>query len=120
MVQDKDRIAVLQANGYSGVTKQTISIARNPKRFALVLESKALKLQRLAFPNDPFYPEEAKQERPAQDPTVRCKLPDHRKQELLQALHEDGYAEIQTGLSYIIDMYLIRRKHGETSIQQAG
>lgn len=120
MVQDKDRIAVLHANGYVGATKQTISIARNPKRFALVLEPNALRLQKLAFPNDPFYPEDerAKDEKPS-DPTVRCKLPRPRKAELVEALREDGYADMQSGLSYIINMYLIRRKH-EESVEQAG
>ncbi len=120
MVQDKDRIAVLQANGFDGVTKQTISIARNPEKYALCFISRAEKILRLAFPNDPLLPEDNRRaEKVPSDPTVRCKLPEKRKDELLQALREDGYAEIQAGLAYIIDMYLIRRRH-EESVEQAG
>ena len=122
MVQDKDRIAVLQANGFAGVTKQTISIARNPDRFALCLIPRADKLLRLAFPNDPLIPGElkdAKESRP-QDPTVRCKISEARKAELIQALREDGYNEIQSGLAFVIEMYLIKRRRDEDDIQQAG
>jgi hypothetical protein len=115
MVQDKDRIAVLHANGYDGVTKQTLSIARKPEKYALCLVPRARRLMQLAFPNDPITPEDARPaEKQPSDPTVRCKLPETRKAELLEALREDGYSEIQAGLAYIINMYLIRRKHEET------
>jgi len=74
----------------------------------------------LAFPNDPFIPEcEPKAERPPSDPDVRCKLPEALKKELSQALREDGYNEMQTGLIFIINMYLVRRRH-EEDIKQAG
>jgi hypothetical protein len=119
MVQDKDRLAVLHANGYTGATKQTLSIARNPKKYALCLYPPADRLLNIAFPNEPLMPDELRAVRPAQDPTVRCKLPESRKQELLQALREDGYSEIQTGLAFIINMYLIRRRH-EEPVEQAG
>ena len=120
MVQDKERIAVLRANGYEGVTNQTLSIARKPEKYALCLVPRARKLMQIAFPNDPIVPEDARpaDKQPA-DPTVRCNLPKERKAELLEALREDGYSEIQAGLAYIINMYLIRRRH-EESIQQAG
>lgn len=120
MVQDKERIAVLRANGYDGVTNQTLSIARKPEKYALCLVPRARKLMQIAFPNDPIVPEDARpaDKQPA-DPTVRCRLPEERKAELLEALREDGYSEIQAGLAFIINMYLIRRRH-EESIQQAG
>ncbi len=120
MVQDKDRIAVLRANGFDGVTNQTLSIARKPEKYALCLIPRAKKLMQLAFPNDPIVPEDS---RPADnkpsDPTVRCKLPEHRKAELAEALREDGYSDMQSGLSYIIDIYLVRRKY-EEPVEQAG
>lgn len=119
-VQDKDRIAVLHANGYDGVSKQILSIARKPEKYALELTSRARKLMRLAFPNDPLVPDqETKAERPPTDPDVRCKLPPALKAEFLEALREDGYSEIQSGLAFVINTYLIRRRY-EEDIQQAG
>jgi hypothetical protein len=120
MVQDKDRVAVLRANGYDGVTNQTLSIAKKPEKYALELTSRARRLMQLAFPNDPLVPDqETKAERPPTDPDVRCKIPKTLKEELAQALREDGYNEMQTGLMFIINMYLVRRRH-EEDIQQAG
>lgn len=119
MVPDKARIDVLQANGYDGVTKQTISLARKPKKFALVLEPNALRLQKLAFPNEPFYPEDERKRASLPDPTLRCHLPQKLKDEVLQALREDGYPDAQAGLLFLIDMYLIRRRN-EEPVEQAG
>ncbi len=119
-VQDKDRIAVLRANGYDGVTNQTLSIAKKPERYALELTPRAKRLMRLAFPNDPLVPDpEPKANRPHRDPDMRFRLSDELKEELAQALHEDGYDQWQSGLVFIINMYLVRRRH-EENIQQAG
>lgn len=120
MVQDKDRIAVLRANGYDGVTNQTLSIAKKPERYALELTSRAKRLMRLSFPNDPLIPDpEPKVDRPHRDPDMRFRLSEELKEELAQALREDGYDQWQSGLLFIINMYLVRRRH-EEDIQQAG
>jgi hypothetical protein len=120
MVPDKDRIDLLRLNGYSGVSKQTISIARSPKKFALVMETQALRLQQVAFPNDPFYPETAKKERKPQDPTMRFHADPLLKDEILKAFAEDGYPDAQTGLTRVMQWWLEWRRTNEAGIQQAG
>lgn len=120
-VLDKHRIEVLRAAGYSGMTKSVFSMLKNPDKYAARLVPRAVKLLQLAFPNETPVGESPRDpEKPIPDPTVRCKIPIARKAQLLQALKEDGYDEIQSGLAYIIEMYLIRRKHGEESLQQTG
>lgn len=120
MVPDKDRIALLHLNGYSGVSKQTISIARNPKKFALVMEPQALRLQQVAFPNDPFYPETEKKEKRQQEPTLRFHADPLFKQQILKAFDEDGFSSTQDGMENVLKWWLEWRRQNETNIEQAG
>lgn len=99
VVLDKHRIDVLRAAGYSGMTKSVFSMLKNPDKYAVRLVPRAAKLLQLAFPNETPVGESPRDaEKPLPDPTVRCKIPNKRKAELLQALKEDGYDEIQSGL----------------------
>lgn len=120
MLEDRDRIAVLRANGYDGVTKQTISLARKPMKFALVMEPKALKLMRLSFPNDPFYPETEKKEKREQEPTLRVHTAPLFKQQVLKAFDEDGFSSMQEGMTQVLKWWLEWRQRDEANLQSAG
>jgi len=116
MALDKQKAALLKTV-YTGFSKAYYSAVGNPKKYGIRLTKDAAALHRKAFPNEPVpgEPEKQKEKRKLGD-VLSFRTTRKRKREILKALEEDGFSKAQDGLSWVIEMYMIRRENEDSPV----
>ncbi|MPM37056.1 hypothetical protein SDC9_83661 [bioreactor metagenome] len=104
-VLDKDRVASIKTVCPKH-NKYLYSLAKNPA-FGVRLSAAAVRQHRKAFPGDPVPGEiERAPSKRKNSESIVCRSTKKRKAEFLRAIKDDGFPDMQTGLSSVIETYL--------------
>lgn len=103
-----NQIAEELRKNYDGVDASLISKVENPSKYAVMLIPAAQLdlIDAFAFESMQDEPIIRRQENRVLKARVQCRMTEAKKERLLSVFQQEGFADVQSGMNHIINLYL--------------